>query len=183
MCQARSLAPSQPQGIPRLPAAVVGATSTHGLCSPHKVQHRTQGWGYSLGLDGVAGEAQPLTPSTQPEQNPCAWRGTVGCCRGRRQWGRTPNQGMSLGVLLGAQMWGAALKGASWDWASWRCLGLGRQWGVSSECELSHAHSKSSSFSWACPAVSLPQGCPHPCPGCGHPHVPPPWGLPRHRDP
>lgn len=63
MCQARSLAPSQPQGIPRLLAAVVGATSTHGLCSLHKVQHRTQGWGYSLGLDGVAGEAQPLTPS------------------------------------------------------------------------------------------------------------------------
>lgn len=66
---------------------------------------------------------------------------------------------------LGGQTWGAGPKGAR---APQRCLRLGRG-GLGLCGAQALAHSKSLSHSRARPAVPLPQGCPHPCPGVGIP--------------
>lgn len=184
MCQARSLAPSQPRGIPRPPTAAVGTPSTHGPRFPRGVRRRTRdrGWGHGSGPDGVAGggPASGPPPSTQPGQKPCARRGVVGCCQGRGQWGRTPNQGVGFGdATPGMSNLGCRTQRCQLGPGTLELFGVGC--GLSGAQAL--ARSESLPRSWACPAVPLPQGCRHPCPGCGHPHALHPQGLSRQGDP
>lgn len=57
--------------------------------------------------------------------------------------------------------------------SSQRCLGTGRGGAWAPWCPGSHLQHISASL-WACPAVLLPLGCSHPCPGSGYSHGPHP---------
>lgn len=61
---------------------------------------------------------------------------------------------------------------------SQRCLGVGRGGAWAPWCPESHLQHIPGSL-WACPAFLLPQGCSHPCPGCGYSHAPHPQGPTR----
>lgn len=116
-------------------------------------------------------------PSIQPEQKPCAQRGAVRC-QGRRRWGRTLNQGMGFGEATPRNTnLGCSNQRSRLGPGTPEVFRAGQGWGVGSPVpKLLHC-SESLSCSWTRPAVPLPQGCPHPCPGCGHPHTPHPQGL------